>query len=218
MSKMHCWTFKDGRTDPTTVHRFTHKGDPNAVVIHILREQSVDSAHVGPDTVQNVIITAPPDSRCITHLPPNWRNEVWWGPNNEYIGPRGILFVWDDEYADPHAELALAETMRIPPAPVEVVEPQPVVSITPQNAPQPPSKPSATLPSPQPNEPKPEGAHQPTHENSEHLPDGFPGKAKLEAAGVKTFGKLRKRIDAGTLIDIDGIGTETAKAIEEAAK
>lgn len=113
MSKQLIWVYKDKRTNPGTVHRFTSSGEPNAVVVHILREQSGgDATHAGPDAVENVVITAPPNSRCLSHLPPGWREQVWWGPNDEFMGPRGILFVWDEEYKDPHAELALAETSR----------------------------------------------------------------------------------------------------------
>jgi len=210
MGRQSIWVFKDRRTNPAIVHRFTLTGEPNAVEIHILRDQTVDS--VAKDAVEVVPVSAPPGSPCLVHLPKDWRNQVWWGPNDEYIGPRGLFYVEEGEYPNPHAELAAAETSRIPP----VKAPEPVVDVS-KEAPVVSEQNADVQESPPPVTAKPD-LHASTHENAEHLPDGFPGKAKLEAAGVKTFGKVRKRIEAGTLIDIDGIGTETAKAIEEAVK
>ncbi|MDT5061520.1 MAG: hypothetical protein QOH63_1979 [Acidobacteriota bacterium] len=48
------------------------------------------------------------------------------------------------------------------------------------------------------------------------LPDDLPGHAALEAEGVTTYAQLRKRISAGTLIEIPGIGDATAAKIKEA--
>ncbi len=153
MSKQLIWVYKDGRTNPGTVHRFTSAGQPNAVVIHVLREQSVDADHKGGDAVEDVVMTAPPNSKAVTHLPPNWRNEVWWGPDNEYMGPGGLLYVYDEEYPDPHAELALAETSRTghksTPEAVQPVEP-----VTPESN-QPPGPPEKAKPEPEPVHEKP---------------------------------------------------------------
>lgn len=45
------------------------------------------------------------------------------------------------------------------------------------------------------------------------LPEDFPGFAALDAAGEATSAKLRKRIAAGTLREIDGIGEAREKEI-----
>lgn len=45
------------------------------------------------------------------------------------------------------------------------------------------------------------------------LPEDFPGHAALAAAGVDTYGKLRKVSD---LTEIEGIGPATAEKIQEA--
>lgn len=47
------------------------------------------------------------------------------------------------------------------------------------------------------------------------LPDGFPGKAALEAAGHKSYEKVLKLRDKGTLTDVPGIGETTAEHINE---
>jgi hypothetical protein len=49
-----------------------------------------------------------------------------------------------------------------------------------------------------------------------HLPDDFPYYSFLEAGDVKTYAQLRKRIEAGTLTDIKGIGDERAAEITTA--
>jgi len=48
------------------------------------------------------------------------------------------------------------------------------------------------------------------------LPDDFPYLSFLTAGGVNTYARLRKRIEAGTLTEIDGIGDVRAAEIEEA--
>lgn len=47
------------------------------------------------------------------------------------------------------------------------------------------------------------------------LPEDFPGRSALEAAGVDTYGKLRRR-SLETLTEIEGIGEATASKIREA--
>lgn len=59
------------------------------------------------------------------------------------------------------------------------------------------------------------GPGAPSHASG-HLPEGFPGLASLEAAGEATFAKVRARVAAGTLEDIDGIGESTAAKIAAA--
>lgn len=49
-----------------------------------------------------------------------------------------------------------------------------------------------------------------------HLPEDFPGYAALQVAGEATYGRIRRRIETGTLTDIPGIGDATAGKIEEA--
>lgn len=46
------------------------------------------------------------------------------------------------------------------------------------------------------------------------LPDDFPGHAALEAEGLTTYAKVRKRIDS--LTDVSGIGEATAEKIRAA--
>ncbi len=57
-----------------------------------------------------------------------------------------------------------------------------------------------------------------THAKRGRLPDDFPHRGFLEGAGEATYAKIRKRIEAGTLQKIPGIGDERAAAIEEAMK
>lgn len=49
-----------------------------------------------------------------------------------------------------------------------------------------------------------------------HLPEGFPGLVALEAAGEATYAKVRARVEAGTLTQIEGVGDATAEKIKEA--
>jgi hypothetical protein len=51
---------------------------------------------------------------------------------------------------------------------------------------------------------------QPTGD-ADPLPEGFPGKAKLEAAGLTTYGDVRGQRE--NLSEIEGIGPKTAEAI-----
>lgn len=48
------------------------------------------------------------------------------------------------------------------------------------------------------------------------LPEDFPGYTALEAAGLTSYAKARKRLDA--LEEIDGIGPATAVKIREAMR
>jgi hypothetical protein len=50
------------------------------------------------------------------------------------------------------------------------------------------------------------------------LPEDFPGRTALEEAGEATYAKVRKRLAAGTLTEIHGIGEATASSIAEAMK
>lgn len=49
-----------------------------------------------------------------------------------------------------------------------------------------------------------------------HLPDGFPFLAFLKAGDVSTWAQLRKRIEDGTLTDIDHIAAGRAETITAA--
>lgn len=49
-----------------------------------------------------------------------------------------------------------------------------------------------------------------------HLPEDFPGYSALDAIGEATYAKVRKRIEDGTLTEIDGIGAATAEKIQAA--
>ena len=48
---------------------------------------------------------------------------------------------------------------------------------------------------------------------AKQLPEDFPGRAALEEAGEFTPAKIRKRVEAGTLTEIPGIGEATAEKI-----
>jgi hypothetical protein len=92
------WIFKDGRTCPGKYHRTG--GDGLLVgTVEILREGDVDKS--GHDAVEFQKVTP-------THLDyllaerilsdsPGWR-EALWGPNGEWMGPHGVLYVWEDEH------------------------------------------------------------------------------------------------------------------------
>src|SRR6185436_11778114 len=89
------WIFKDKRTNPGRIHRIGGDGNPVAVV-EILREGDVDAS--GHDQVEFQKVTP-------THLPPDWQDtKKHWGPNGEWLGAHGILFIYEDEYPerDPH--------------------------------------------------------------------------------------------------------------------
>ena len=122
-NQINIWIFYDRRTNPGFVHRFTQLGEPNAIEIHILRDQSVDGGK-GGDTIETKVMAAPPNSSVASHLPSNWRNEDWGSPERGYLGPHGLLYVQELEYSDPHSELAAAENKRIAASqpPTEVVE------------------------------------------------------------------------------------------------
>lgn len=135
MPNQNIWVFYDRRTNPATVHRFTrftNVGEPQAVVINILRDPSVDaspftessegdfaegkaSKATRPTAQVRVdqVVLSQPDGPCVTHLPLDFREADWWGPNGEYLGPRGILYVGEHEYNDPHSVLAEAERKRL---------------------------------------------------------------------------------------------------------
>lgn len=54
----------------------------------------------------------------------------------------------------------------------------------------------------------------PTETQKGKLPEDFPGREKLEAAGITSYGKLRDY--EGELTEIDGIGPATAEKIQAA--
>jgi|GEM_PF-4298194 len=204
--KINIWIYLNQRTNPGRIHRIlpvTQQFDENGkeipqpemavVVAEIVRESAAD----GHEEVQLKKLEA-------VHLSPGWEDpKKQWGPNGEWLGAKGTAFIYEGEYPDedPHEVFRKLESIRQAGPPngvgevVQAVDEQ-TGEVTNQTVP----------PSPQTTK----------HEDSEHLPDGFPGKAKLEAEGVKTFGKVRKRISNGTLEDISGIGPDTAKAIVDA--
>lgn len=60
------------------------------------------------------------------------------------------------------------------------------------------------------------GATEPVTPLKGKLPEDFPGHSALEAEGLTTYAKVRKRIEAGTLTEVAGIGDATAEKIQEA--
>lgn len=114
---MLIWLFKERRTNPCIVHRYTAEGEPTAVEIHIMRDPSVDQtmsdgSPVRGNAVDVVAMTAPPGSPVFSHLPDNWETADWGRVNSGqegYTGPRGLLYVEDGEYRNPHAVLAAAQ-------------------------------------------------------------------------------------------------------------
>lgn len=61
-----------------------------------------------------------------------------------------------------------------------------------------------------------EAATKPATPLKGKLPEDFPGHSALDAEGLTSYAKVRKRIDAGTLTDVPGIGDATAEKIQEA--
>jgi hypothetical protein len=108
MPSQNCWCFYDRRTNPTTIHRFSPDGQPAAVVIHVLKEAATDGY---PESkVVSVIFTSAGNAGgAITHLPTNWESADW--SNHQW--PRGHLFVWENEYPNPHEVLAAAQNKRL---------------------------------------------------------------------------------------------------------
>jgi hypothetical protein len=97
------WAFLEGRTRPGKVHNYTDDGEPQAVEIRVLNSSG------GEDTrITDVAFTGAGGTPCLTHLSPTWESEDW----SRHRIPHGILFVWEDEYPDPHKVLDSAEAKR----------------------------------------------------------------------------------------------------------
>jgi len=107
-TKQNIWVFFDGRTNPATIHRFAEDGTPSAVVIHVIRDQQVDSDAKG-HRVEEVILAGAGNTPALTRLNPGWAGEDW------SLGrmPHGLLYVEEEQTRDPHSELAAAERKRI---------------------------------------------------------------------------------------------------------
>ena len=109
--KQNIWIYELGRTDPGKIHHLTGDGNITAVV-EILREGDTDSR----EGVQFKKVTP-------MHLgtdQSNWK----FGPNGEWLGPHGILFVYEDEYEDPHGMFARLEAIRqAGPQPTAITQP-----------------------------------------------------------------------------------------------
>ena len=114
------FVFKERRTSPGFLHRT--KGDGNVVAsIHLLRESDVD----GHDGVELQKVEP-------TRLTPEERTRAKkWGPNGEWLGLHGILYILQDDYPgeDPHEVFRAYEAVRSagpPPGGGEVTQAVPV--------------------------------------------------------------------------------------------
>lgn len=200
------WVFINRRTCPGRIHRFNpvietfdaagkKTGEVrNAIaVVEILGDETTDVS--GEGVVHKKVE--------VSHLDSTVADDALWGPNGEWMGARGILFLYEDECGDrePHEIFLAYETIRSKPPTIpitqEVDEAGNVVGnqgggtdLTDPHAP--PAQPEGTLSA------------------------DFPGRAALSNAGINTYDRLRKVIAKGKLDDVPGIGPETIKAIEAA--
>lgn len=129
--RINIWVYKDRRTSPGRIHRvipavqlFAPDGvtvltstESVIATVEILRESAAD----GREGIETFKV------EC-QHVPTDWDDPKvqGWGPNGEWLGARGVLFMYEDDYPgqDPHEVFRAHEAVRAAGPPVkEVVAP-----------------------------------------------------------------------------------------------
>lgn len=203
------WVFINRRTCPGRIHRFNPPIDlfdadgkkigerrDAIAVVEILGDETVDVS--GEGIVHRKVE--------VSHLDSTVATDALWGPSGEWLGARGILFLYEDECggepgkSEPHDIFLAYETIRSTPPTIPVTQEvdaggNPIgnqgggADLTDTTA-----------------KPELEGT----------IPTDFPGHTALKAEGITTFDRLRKVISRGKLDEVKGIGPQTIKDIEAA--
>jgi hypothetical protein len=119
--KQAWWVFMDKRTNPGRYHR--QLADGNYVgSVEIIRAGDTDAPELGNKVellkVTPVHLDPVLGAKILTdiqtggNLSSSWREGLW-GPNGEWMGQRGILFVWEGEYPSDKVDDIFAALMKV---------------------------------------------------------------------------------------------------------
>lgn len=202
------WVFHNKRTCPGRIHRFNPPidiFDADGKKIGTRRDAIAVVEFLGDETVDVSGEGIVHKKMSVTHLDTSVApTDALWGPNGEWLGARGLLFLYEDECGntpgkdEPHDIFLAYETIRSKPPTIPVTQEVDVAGNPVGNQGGGPDLTDTTTPV----------------ELEGRLPDDFPGHAALKAAGVITYDRVRKLIAKGKLDDVPGIGPQTIKEIE----